>query len=427
VVIKHAAQLLTIDGPDLGIIEDGALVVDEGKITWVGTTTDLESLSQSASSIPQSAFRNPQWIDASGCVVMPGFVDCHTHLVFGGWRDDEFEQRLEGRTYKEIQQAGGGILATVRKTRAASEDGLFAAARERLQELLAWGTTTCEIKSGYGLDTETELKMLRVIRRLQNFAFRVPGSGSADSTFDVRHSTLTIAATFLGAHSVPPEMSKADYIELLVNEMIPEVGRQKLAQFCDVFCENFVFNAGESRRILEAGRKHGMTPKIHADEIETSGGAETAAAVDAISAEHLLVPSDAGLQAMQRAGVIAALLPGTSLFLKTEAKPPVARMRELGLTFALGSDFNPGSCTLFAMPAVISLACLYYGLTIKEAIAAATINSARALDLADRKGSLMPGKDADILILDIPNYRHIAYRFAHNPVRSVVVGGRKVL
>jgi imidazolonepropionase len=376
------------------------VVVQDGKVAWVGPTSELPTR---YSSLATS-------LDASGCVVMPGFVDCHTHLVFGGYREDEFELRLEGRTYKEIAEAGGGILATVRKTRQASEDDLLLSARRRLDEMLTWGTTTCEIKSGYGLDTETELKMLRVIQQLQTGEPR-----------------LTTVPTFLGAHSVPPEYSKPEYIELLVNEMIPEVARQGLARFCDVFCEEFAFSAEESRRILEAGKQHGLVPKIHADEIEPSRGAEVAAQVGAVSAEHLLLPSDQGLRAMKDKGVVAVLLPGTSLFLKTQAKAPVARMRELGLTMALGSDFNPGSCTILAMPIVISLACLFYGMTIKEALIGATLNAAKALKLEDRKGSLTPGKDADILVLDVPNYKHIPYRLGHNPVKTVIKEGKVVL
>jgi imidazolonepropionase len=397
-IIRNAAQLLLINDHDLGIVEDGAVRIEDGRVAWVGRTSD----------IPHSAVRTPPVIDASGCVVMPGFVDCHTHLVFGGYRDDEFEQRLLGKSYKEIAEAGGGILSTVRKTRLAPESELYDAARVRLQEMLEWGTTTCEIKSGYGLDTETELKLLRVVRHL------------------AQRSTQTIVPTFLGAHSVPPELDKPAYIRKLIDEMIPRVAGAGLARFCDVFCENFVFNAEESRRILEAGKRHGLTPKIHADEIEPSGGAETAARVGAVSAEHLLVPSDAGLRAMKEQGVIAVLLPGTSLFLKTREKAPVAKMRELGLAMALGSDFNPGSCTVFAMPIVISLACLCYGMTIEEALIGATLNAARALKLGEQ-GSLRPGMDADLLILDIPNYRHIAYRLGHNPVRTVVKAGRVVL
>jgi imidazolonepropionase len=397
-VIRRAAELLTMAGSDHGRVPDGAAVIEGGCIAWTGPDRALPAIGPGA-----------RVIDASGCVVMPGFVDCHTHLVFDGWRADEYEMRLAGRSYKEIAQAGGGILATVRSTRAASEPDLHDSARSRLDEMLAWGTTTCEIKSGYGLDTDTELKMLRIIRRLG------------------KEGPQTIVPTFMGAHSLPPEQSRESYIRLLIDEMLPAVAAENLARFCDVFCENFVFTADESRRILQAAVRHGLTPKLHADEIEPSGGAELAAELDAVSAEHLLRPSDKGLQAMKEKNVIAVLLPGTSFVLRTAARSPVARMRELGLTMALGSDFNPGSCTLSAMPVVISLACLHYGLTIPEALRGATINAARALNLDNRLGSLEPGKQADILILDIPDYRHIPYRLAHNPVKTVIIRGEPIL
>jgi imidazolonepropionase len=286
---------------------------------------------------------------------------------------------------------------------------LYEAALVRLAEMQAWGTTTCEVKSGYGLDTATELKMLRVIQRL------------------AQDCNMTIKATFLGAHAIPPDTTKADYVERVVNEMLPQVTAARLAEFCDVFCEDFAFSVAESRRILAAARKFGLRLKIHADEIENSGGAELAAELGAISAEHLLVPSEPGLRQMKERGVTAVLLPGTSFFLRTSARAPVARMRELGLSMALGSDFNPGSSTLLAMPVVVSLACLHYGMTIKEALLGATRNAARALGLEQDKGSFMPGKDADIIILDAPSYQHVPYRLAHNPVVTVVRSGRILL
>jgi imidazolonepropionase len=347
-----------------------------------------------------------QVLDCGGCVVLPGFVDPHTHLVFGGWRADEFEQRLAGRTYRQILDSGGGILSTVKATRAASEDELYELALERLREMVAWGTTTVEVKSGYGLETETELKMLRVAKRLGE-------SGLA-----------TVVSTFLGAHSVPKETSKPDYMRLLTGTMIPAVAEQRIARFCDVFCEKFVFNAMESTRILEAGQKHGLAPTVHADELESSCGAEVAGRLGAASASHLLRPSSAGLRLMADHGVVAVLLPGTCLMLREEHRPPVAAMRDMRIAMAVATDFNPGSCTLLAQPLALQLACIHYGLTIEEALRAATVNAAKALMLDREVGTLEPGRAADIVVTDVPEYRHLAYRLGHNPVRRVLKAGR---
>ncbi|MBN2537080.1 imidazolonepropionase, partial [candidate division WOR-3 bacterium] len=346
-------------------------------------------------------------IDCRGCVVLPGFVDPHTHPVFGGWRHGEFEQRLGGRTYKEIAQAGGGILSSVRMTRAASEDELVGAGRARVLEMLSWGTTTVEAKSGYGLDTETELKMLRAIRRVGE---SVP---------------VAVVPTFLGAHSIPKDTAKERYIDLLIEEMLPRVAEEKLARFCDVFCEDFIFNASDSRRILEAGKRYGLIPKVHADEIESSAGAELAAEVGAVSAAHLLKPSDRGLEVMAEAGTIAELLPGTCFFLR-EQPAPVAKMRERGVVMALATDFNPGSSTLLAQPLTVVFACVKYGMTVVEALRGVTVNAARSLALLGDIGTIEPGKRADILVTDLPDYRHIAYRVGHNPARVVICGGEVV-
>ena len=378
-------------GSGLGIVENGAVRVRDGRIAVVAAGLAPEP--------------GEKVIDCGGCVVLPGFVDPHTHLVFGGWRANEFEMRLAGRTYKEIAEAGGGILSTVTATRAASEDELYARALERLAEMASWGTTTVEVKSGYGLDTATELKMLRVAKRL----------GEA--------GLATVVPTFLGAHSVPKGTAKADYIRLLVEEMLPAVEEQGIARFCDVFCENFVFNAEESTAILEAGKRHGLVPTIHADEIEPSGGAEVAARVGAASASHLLQPSDAGLAAMANQGVVAALLPGTCFFLREAHKSPVAKMRELGITMALATDFNPGSCTMLAQPLTVQYGCIHYGLTVVEALRGVTVNAARALQLDADLGSLEPGKRADIVVTDVPDYRHLVYRLGHNPVRLTMRSG----
>jgi imidazolonepropionase len=396
IVIKNANQILMIRENDLGIIEKGTIVIENGKIRSIGKSAQFR--------IPHSAFRIS--IDATGCVVMPGFVDCHTHLVFAGDRASEFEMRLGGKSYKEILEAGGGIMSTVRQTRQASEEELYQSASRRIDSLVEWGTTTVEIKSGYGLDTDAELKILRVIRRLQ------------------KNDKINIVPTFLGAHSIPPNKKKKDYIREITDKMIPEVARQKLANFCDVFCENFVFNASESKRILNRAKEFGLIPKIHADEIEQSGGAEVAAEVGAISAEHLLYPSQNGLKKMKENDVTAVLLPSTALFLQSKDHPPVPQMRKLGLRIALGSDFNPGTSMIYQMPIVISLACLIYGLTIPEALIGATLNSAKALGLHQKIGSLEVGKQADLIILDVPSYQHIPYQFGKNYVKTVIRNGK---
>jgi imidazolonepropionase len=389
-VIKNIGQLLTMRGGKLGIIKDGKVGIDQGKIAFVGK---------------KSYFKNVPTIDARGLVVMPGFVDCHTHLVFAGYRADEFERRLLGASYKTITQRGGGILATVKKTRRATREELFTLAQGRIDEMIKWGTTTVEVKSGYGLSVKDELKILEVIERLQ------------------LRNKVTIVSTFLGAHAVPKGTDKKKYIETIITKMIPEVAKRGLARFCDVFCENFVFNHTESEQILRYAREFGLVPKIHADEIESSNGAVVAGRVKAASADHLLVPSLAGLKLMKKNKVVAVLLPGTSLFLQAKKRPPIAALRRLDLTIAIGSDYNPGSCMINQMPIIIGLACLLYGLTISEALIGATLNGASALQLENRIGSLETGKDADIVILDIPDYRQIPYQFGRNPVKTVIKKG----
>jgi len=394
ILLSNCAQILTMNG-GLGIIEHGTVRIREGRIAEVADH-------------PLATAEGETEVDCHERVVLPGFIDPHTHLVFGGWRQNEFEMRLAGRTYREIAEAGGGILSTVIHTRLATEDELYNRALERLHEMLLWGTTTVEVKSGYGLDTGVELRMLRVARRLGELQF------------------CRVVPTFLGAHSVPKRTPKAAYIERLETEMIPAVAAAKLARFCDVFCENFVFNAEESTRILEAGKRHGLVPTIHADEIGASGGAEVAARVGAVSASHLLQPSDAGLLDMARTGVVAVLLPGTCFFLREAHKSPVAKMRELGIVMALASDFNPGSCPMLAQPLTAQFGCIHYGLTIEEALRGVTVNAAKALRLDSEIGTLEPGKAADVVVTDVPDYRHIVYRLGHNPVWMTIAGGRIV-
>jgi len=391
-VLNNIGQLLTMSGDGIGMLRPGALRVADGLIVEVADH-DLPVVPGETE------------VDCRGCVVLPGFVDPHTHPVFGGWRHDEFVMRLEGRSYKEIAQAGGGILSSVRTTRQASEQELVESGKARVLEMLSWGTTTVEAKSGYGLDTETELKMLRAIRRVGE---EVP---------------VTVVPTFLGAHSIPKDCTKDRYIDVVIEEMMPRVAEENLAEFCDVFCEDFLFDADDSLRILEAGRRHGLLPKIHADEIGSSGGAEVAAEVGAVSAAHLLRPSDRGLEMMAEAGVIAELLPGTCFFLREDAKAPVAKMRKAGVTMALATDFNPGSSTLICQPMTVVFACLVYGMSVEEALRGVTVNAARALRRDSEVGTLEKDKAADILVTDLPDYRHLAYRVGHNPCRMVLKRG----
>lgn len=403
-VIRNAGQLLTLrsKGPeigknlgDLGIVEDGAVAVRDGRISWVGRSQGV-------------SFPADQALDARGRVVMPGFVDPHTHLVFAGSREDEFELRLKGASYTEIAERGGGIRSTVRATRKASGDELFEAARSRLDAMLSWGTTTAEAKSGYGLTVADELKMLEVIERL-----------GKDCKAD-------LAPTFLGAHEVPDEYrdNREAYVQLLIDEMIPQVAERHLAQFCDVFCEKGVFDADESGRILRRGKEFGLRPKIHADELSSCGGAELAGEIEAISAGHLNYASDKGLAAMREAGTAAVLLPGASLFLGKTEPPSVRKMIDLGLPIALATDFNPGSSPIYAMPIILSLACVLFKLTPAEAITASTLNAAYAIGRGERAGSIQVGKDADLLILNVRDYREIPYWFGSNPVETVIKRGQ---
>ena len=436
-IIQHIAQLVTLAGPaqnpspkafgegqgrgqkpragkamsDLGIIEDGLVAMRDGIITAVGKTSELK---------PTVSMRHDtKVIDAEEQVVMPGFVDCHTHLVYAGSREAEFEMRACGATYQEIAAKGGGIRSTVRATRAATKPELHQSALQRLSRMLLWGTTTAEAKSGYGLSTESEIKILEVIRDLG------------------RTQPVELVPTFMGAHEFPEEFRKTKaeykneidregYIKLICEEMIPQVVEQKLAEFCDVFCDQGVFTPAEAERILEAGANYELISKIHADELAQVGAAEVAGKVHAISAEHLLYPSQSGLELMRDAGTIAVLLPGTSLTLKKQYAP-ARKMVDMGIPVAIATDHNPGTCTIEAMPMVIGLACLNLGLTPAEALCAATYNAACAVDRCDKIGSVEVGKQADLLILDIPNYRYLPYHFGVNYIATVVKQGKIVV
>ncbi|WJQ12684.1 imidazolonepropionase [Geobacillus stearothermophilus] len=412
--VRRARQLVTLAGSsaaplvkekmsDLGIIENGSVWIENGTIVAVGADDELAR--QFADRLAEA-----EVIDAKGKTVTPGLVDPHTHLVYAGSREHEWTMRLGGATYMEIMNAGGGIHATTKATREASEEMLYEESKRRLDQFLLHGVTTVEAKSGYGLSLEHEIKQLEVAKRL-------------DDTHPV-----DIVSTFLGAHAVPPEWKHDPdkYVRLVIDEMIPEVSRRGLAEFNDVFCERGVFTPDQARLILEAGKEHGLTPKIHADEIEPYGGAELAAEVGAISADHLLRASDDGLRCMAERGVIGVLLPGTAFFLLTNAAN-ARRLLDAGVPVALATDCNPGSSPTVSLPLVMSLACLHMRMTPAEALAAATINAAHAIGRAHLVGSLEPGKKADLVIFNVPNYMQIMYYYGVNHAETVIKGGKVVV
>jgi imidazolonepropionase len=383
-LLRHIRQLLTCAGPAplrgadqrrVPIIDDGAVVADGERIVFAGPDRDL----------PPSLVSAPdaRVIDGRGLSVVPGFVDAHTHAMFGGDRRDELRRRLAGASYAEIAAAGGGIVATVRATRAATERALIDSTRVRLAEMLACGTTTAEIKSGYGLDLETELKMLRAIREL--------ASGQC----------IDLVPTFMGAHEIPIDYRhrREDYVRLVIDEMIPAVAAESLAEWCDVFCETGVFTPDESRRILQAGAAHGLKPRIHADELGASGGSQVAAAVGARSADHLIFVPEDGIRAMAAADVVATLLPSAAFYLKLGRFAPARALIDAGVPVAVATDVNPGGGFSPSMPFAMTLACFGMGLTFEESLAAATINAAYSLDRADSVGSLEPGKLMDAVLV----------------------------
>ena len=409
-LIRRAGELLTLRGGsgkpvlgerirDLGIIKDGALAVDEGKIVSAGKTSELEG-----------KFKGRETIDAEHQVVMPGFIDPHTHLVFAGSREEEFEMRLQGASYMKILQKGGGILSTVARTRKANVNELVQSCKKTLDIMLEHGTTTVEAKSGYGLTLSDEVKCLKVTRRLNG-----------------KHP-VNVVPTFLGAHAVLPEYEGKtdDYVTLVIDEMIPTVANHRLAEFCDVFCERGVFNLNQSKRILLSGIEHGLTPKLHADEMSQLGGAELAAEVEAVSAEHLLFASGEGLKIMAKKCVVAVLLPAAAFSLMMERYADARKMIRLGVPVALGTDFSP-SCWVENQQLVIALACRQMKMTPAEAITAATINAAHAINRANIVGSLELNKKADIAILNISNHKLLGYRFGANLVDKVIKEGRLVV
>ncbi len=376
---------------------NAAIAVEDEKITGIYEDGKL----------PEENF--DEIVDAGGNLVTPGLVDGHTHLIFGGYRQHEIAMKLAGADYLDILRAGGGILDTVRKTRDASESELYDKAFAFLDEMMSFGVTTCEAKSGYGLDRENELKMLRVIHALE------------------KNHPMDVAATFMGAHAIPPEYEgKGDeYIEMMCRELMPEVKEQGLAEFCDIFCEDSVFNAKQSRRYLEKARELGFALKIHADEIEAIGGSQLAGELGAVSAEHLIAIEEDGMDAMADGGTTAMLLPATSFYLgKTYA--PAKTMVEKGIPVAIASDFNPGSCPSLNLQLAINLGCLKYRLTPEEVLTAVTINPACACGRGDLTGTLEVGKQADLVIWNAPDFEMVCYRFGSNLAKRVMKKGRWV-
>jgi len=410
-IIRNAAELVTCSGftakkggdmADLGVIVDGAVVIEQGKISRVGgTAAVMAELKGSGRDL--AGFDT---VDASGKAVLPGFVDSHTHLVFGGHRAEEFAWRLKGDSYMDILQRGGGILSTVATTRSASREELTQAGLKRLDSMLAFGVTTVEGKSGYGLDRETEIKQLEVMADLN------------------RLHPMDVVPTFMGAHAIPPEHKGREdaYIDFLLREVVPEIASRRLAEFCDVFCEKNVFSVAQARRLLTKAAESGLKPKLHADEIARLGGAELAAEIGAASADHLLNASDEGLRAMAAAGVVATLLPATAFSLRE----PYARGRfiiDAGGAVALATDFNPGSCFSESIPLAAALAALYMNLSPEEIVTALTLNGAAALGRAPVVGSLDPGKQGDVVVLENPSYRFIPYHIGVSTVEKVIKRG----
>jgi imidazolonepropionase len=396
-----ASEVVTCAPEPAAAVHTGvAVLVEDGIVAAVDAEAVLAARAPAAARV-----------DCDGGLITPGFVDSHTHAVFGGWRAAEYALRSRGVPYMEIARRGGGINASVRDVRARSEDELCALARDRLQLMLRLGTTTVEVKSGYGLETAAELKQLRVVRRLQ------------------QELPLDLVPTFLGAHEFPPEYrtERDRYIDILTEEMIPAVAAERLAVFCDVFMEPGVFTAAQTRRVLETGLRYGLVPKLHADELENSAAAELAADLHAASADHLGAVSAAGVAALAGSDTVATLLPTTLVFLGRSRFAPARALLDAGATVALATDFNPGSSPTPSMSLALTFACSLMGMDPLEAIIAATAGGARALRLPERTGTLQPGAPADIVVWDVPDHRELPYRYGAPPLRGVWKDGTRVV
>ena len=406
-VLKGIKECLTLSGAranrgvkptkeDLGIIENAAVVFDE-KIRWVGQERELPK-----------EFSNEMQIDLKGAVVLPGLIDCHTHIVFAGDRSHEYAMRAEGKSYRDIADAGGGILSTVKATREATFDELFSLSRTRVLESMSRGITTLEIKSGYGLTVDDEIKILKVIKKLKE---ELP---------------LTIIPTFLGAHAIPPEFknNREKYIQILCENLIPQVAKEKLATFCDIFIEKNYFTPDEGKQILEIAVRHGLKIKIHAEQLSNFGGASLAAKMGAISADHLEHLSDTDLASLKKSGVIGVLLPGAAFFLGT-AYPPARKFIDHGLPIALSTDWNPGTCMTGNLMLISTIACSQMKMTVPEVITAITFNAAQALSLTNH-GFLEQGTRADLAIFGSPSYECLPYHFSVNQISSVFIAGKMI-
>ena len=419
-IISDITELVTMHskaprqrrGPDamnsLGIIHHGAVAVHKDRIVSVGSTDDI-----------LKSYSSRKIIEAEGKTVTPGLIDAHTHPVFMGDRSDEFELKIMGATYQQIAAAGGGIKSTVRKVRQATKEELKTNAVKYLARFIRCGTTTIEAKSGYGLTTDDEIKMLEAIKELNSGAFGAINSERPE-----------MVSTFLGAHEIPDEYkdNKAGYVDLIIREMIPLVAKRKLAEFCDVFCEKNVFEIEDSRRVLKAAKEHGLGIKLHADEFAPLGGAELAVELGAVSADHLMAISDNGIKMMaaQKNKTIAVLLPGTTFMLGLKSYAPARRMIDAGLAVALATDFNPGTSFTESLPMIMTIACVKMKMTPAEALTAVTINAACAINRENSIGSLEPGKQADMVIWDSPSYKHIPYHFGVNLVDKVIKRGKVI-
>ncbi len=378
-----------------GLIEDAAILIHEGRIVWVGPRSEA----------PSGQFAH----DCGGRLVTPGLIDCHTHLVYGGNRAHEFEKRLTGVTYAEIAQSGGGIMSTVRATRTESETSLLASALKRLDTLLAEGITTIEVKSGYGLDVETEIKMLRVARELGKLR------------------PVDVVTSYLGAHALPPEFQNArdTYLRLVCEQAIPAIAELRLADAVDAFCEKIAFSVEETERVFVAARANGLAVKLHAEQLSNLGGAKMAAAMGALSVDHIEYLDDEGVAAIAASGTVAVLLPGAFYYLRETQSPPVAALRSAGVPIAVATDLNPGSSPVHSLLATMNMACILFRLTPEEALMGVTVNAAKALGLDDR-GQIMPGMKADLALWDVERPGDLCYPLGYNPIAAVFKDGKVV-